>query len=102
MKNKVSNVPKRLTGLTSLPRLAHHDFWADGNIWGCTRPELRESVVLIEGLRPEERMQVLVQHDRFNSPDVQKLLDGLDHAEIHYATSGVEAATLRELFSNQV
>lgn len=102
MKNKASNVPKRLTGLTNLPRLAHHDFWADGNIWGCTRPELRESVALIEGLRPDERMQVLVQHDRFNSAEVQKLLDGLDHAEIYYSACPVEAATLRELFSNKV
>ncbi|MHB9376232.1 hypothetical protein ACYHMY_28490 (plasmid) [Pseudomonas amygdali pv. morsprunorum] len=102
MKNKASNVPKRLTGLTNLARLAHYDFWAGGDIWGCTRPELREAVALIEGLRPDERMQVLVQNDRLNSVEVHKLLDGLDQAEIYYSAGPVEAATLRELFSNKV
>jgi len=102
MKNKAKNVPKRLTGLTQLPRLLVSHFWADGDVWGCTAPVLSESVVLIEGLKPTEKMQVMVRQDSLGASEVQRFLDGLDHARVHYQVSCAEAWTLHEIYSGKL
>lgn len=99
MKNKAKSIPKRLTGLTQLSRLPQHSFWADGSIWGCTARGLSESVAVVEGVKPDEKMQVLVDQALLKAPEVVKFLDGLEHAQIQFAVSAVEGLTLQELYA---
>jgi secreted PhoX family phosphatase len=101
MKNTAKSIPKKLTNRAQLLRPDPNAFWADGEIWGCTARGLSEAVAVVDGVKSDEKMQVLIDSQHVDTPEVMRFLEGLNDAQINYAMTLTDGSTMQELFANR-
>ena len=77
-----------------LPLQPRRVLTAEGAQWGSVKPELRQLLALVEGVRPTDHAQLLVSGQHLRDPFVMAFMGELDRADLDYR---VVPSTLSEI-----
>ncbi|MBH3329857.1 Flp pilus assembly complex ATPase component TadA [Pseudomonas oryzihabitans] len=81
-----------------LPLQARNVLTAEGAPWGLIKPELRQLLALVEGLRQTDRAQLLVSGQHLRDPFVMAFMGQLDRADLDYQVVPSNLSDIQALY----